>query len=341
MSKNLIFLTRHNEGISRAEKDAAGDWNIEFMLNDLQVTCLAEDPLNPGVIYAGTRGFGLWRSTDKGKTWHHRGLDGESIMSVAVSPHSSQNTGIDQALVYAGTKPAHMFRSNDAGSSWEELTGFRQIPNRWWWFSPADPPDKRPYIISIGLSPKHPDVILAGVEFGAVVRSDDGGKSWSRHLRGTLRDCHSLMFHPSDENWAYQAGGTGGGASFSHDGGITWQKAKQGLEKSYGIVCAADPEKPEVWYICVGSNPYNAFGDDPNIYLYRSTAGAGWKAIGWTTHPLKETPTSLVTIPETPGELYAGLKNGNVWHSKDYGDTWEKMPFNLGGSWFHLLILNG
>jgi photosystem II stability/assembly factor-like uncharacterized protein len=340
MSKNLVFLACYDHGISRAERDAAGNWDIEHLKKDLQVTSLAQDPLNPGVIYAGTRGNGIWRSEDKGKTWHYRGLDKETIMSVAVSPHTSKSTGIDQALVYAGTKPAHMFCSDDGGSSWKELKGFRRIPNRWWWFSPADPPDKRPYVIAIAPSPTQPNVLLAGVEFGGVVRSHDGGKTWSRHLRGSLRDCHSLVFHASNGNWAYEAGGTGGGVSFSRDGGITWQKAKRGLEKHYGIVCAADPDKPEIWYVCVAQGPTRAHGENPEVYLYRSTAGAGWQPIGWSEHPLTESPRALVTTPGKAGNLYVGLNNGEVWYSPDYGDSWEKFPFNLGGIWSSLLILD-
>jgi len=42
-------------------------------------------------------------------------------------------------------------------------------------------------------------------------------------------------------------------------------------------------------------------------------------------------------LPES--EYGAGLTNGDVWHTADYGDTWEKMPFNLKGIWFSLLIL--
>lgn len=341
MDKRLVFLTCHNHGISRAEQAEDGQWAVENLLNELGVTDLAEDRLNPGVIYAGTRGNGVWRSEDKGKTWQHRGLDGEMIMSVAVSPHPVNNSNIDQRLVYAGTKPAHMFRSTDSGTSWEELTSFREIPNRWWWFSPADPPDKRPYVIEIALSPSDPNVLLAGVEFGAVVRSEDGGDTWSRHLRGSLRDCHSLKFHASNGDWAYEAGGSGGGASFSRDGGKTWQKAQAGLTKSYGIVCGTDHEKPEIWYVCVGASPFNAFGDNPQVYLYRSTAGSKWEPIGWQDHPLNETPNALVSIPNTPGGLYAGLRNGDIWQTRDYGDTWDKLPFSLGGLWSSLLVLEG
>ena len=134
------------------------------------------------------------------------------------------------------------------------------------------------------------------------------------------------------------AGGSGGGAAFSTDGGRTFQKAKHGLAKNYGIVCGADAVDPQTWYVCVAPSPFNAFGSDPEIYLYRSRNGGDWQAIGWQDHPMSMPPTALVAEPGVPGSLYAGLRNGDVMHSADYGDTWQQLPFNLHGIWFSLLV---
>ncbi len=328
------FLACHNDGITRAERTPDGNWTVTRYALGHRVTCLVASstrrvPTHPQRLYAGTRD-GVLRSDDGGRTWQPCGMEGHIVKSLAVSPHNPD-------VLFAGTKPALMFRSDDGGETWRELTGFRRIPNRWWWFSPAEPPDRRAYVFAIAPSPTEPDVLLAGVEFGAVVRSEDGGQTWSRHIRGALRDCHSLTFHAADGDWVYEAGG--GGVSLSRDGGRTFRKATRGLAGRYGITCAADPEKPEIWYACVGRSPWNAFGEQPRVFLCRSTGGAGWQPIGWRPHPLRETPTVLVTLPAAPGHLYAGLKNGDVWHSADYGNAWEQMPFNLGGVWFSLLVL--
>ena len=328
-----IFLASYDKGITRAACDPNGDWTVENLLTNQHVTCLAADPHNSQRVFAGTRTGGVYCSSDGGLTWQPSGMEGYPVKSLAVNPHDSK-------ILYAGTKPALIFKSTDGGQIWRELEGFRRIPNRWWWFSPAEPPDRRPYVIAIAPSPTEKNVLLAGIEFGAIVRSEDGGETWSRHRTGALRDCHSLKFHATNGNWAYEAGGTGGGASFSRDGGRTFQKAKKGLAKNYGIVCAADPVKPEIWYVCMAPSPFNAFGENPEIYLYRSTGGAGWQPVGWQAHPLPVAPTALVTVPNAAGHLYAGLYNGDVWHTSDYGDTWEKMPFNLKGIWFSMVILD-
>ncbi|MEJ2601260.1 MAG: hypothetical protein P8Z00_23220 [Anaerolineales bacterium] len=324
-----IFLSTPGDGISRAEKSRNGTWEVAHLLTGQNVRCLASDPRSPEVIYAGTQGQGILRSGDCGETWEPCGMGGQIVKSIAVSPHDSRT-------IYAGTKPAYMFASHDGGRSWEELHGFRRIPWRWWWFSPAEKPWKA-YVQAIAVSPSDPAIILAGIEFGAVVRSGDGGRTWSGHRQGALRDCHTLKFHASNGNWAYEAGGTGGGASFSQDAGLTWRKAKQGLSRHYGVACAADPAKPEVWYVSVAPGPNKAYGDEAEAYLYRSIGGADWQPIGWEPHPMHGMPIALVTDPKAPGHLYAGLIDGTVWHSDDYGENWEKYPFKLRGTWISLI----
>ncbi len=335
-----VFLASYENGIQRAELQPDGNWSVESKIPELKVTCLAQDPNDLDTIYAGTRETGVWRSEDRGSSWQELGLKGPVVKSLAISAQPEKNGPQIGKTLYAGTKPGRLFSSQDGGKSWWELTSFRKVPNRWWWFSPAEPPDWRPYISAIAPSPTDPEVIVAGIEFGAVVRSEDGGSTWSRHLRGALRDCHVLKFHTTNGDWVYEAGaGLGAGASYSQDSGRSWQKTSKGMAKKYGIVCAADPIDPETWYACVASGPGKAFGNKPQSFLYRTRDSRSWEPIGWEVHPLSETPTALVTMPGAAGQLYAGLKNGEIWHTVDYGDTWEKMPFKLNGIWFSMVVL--
>ncbi len=332
MLSDKTFLAVNGQGLTRACCDQDGKWSVTTSLNEQKACCLAADPLNQNVIYAGTNGSGVFRSVDRGQTWSAHGLEGQIVKSLAVSPH-------DPNVIYAGMKPATVTLSRDGGHTWSEMMSFRKIRGRRFWFSPAEPPDKRPYVQAITISPTNPNVVLAGIEFGAVVRSEDGGQTWSNHIKGTLRDCHDLKFHATNGDWVYEAGG--GGAALGRKNGLSWRKANAGLglTKRYGAACAADPERPEVWYITVAFSPGKAYGEKAEVYFYRSSAGAGWQPIGWQKHPLPQLPIALVTDPAAPGHLYAGLTYGDVWHSADYGEQWQKLPFNLKRIWRSMIVI--
>jgi photosystem II stability/assembly factor-like uncharacterized protein len=311
-----VFLATTGDGLARASRATDDRWSVRFLLADRDVRCLATDPLNAPVVYAGTRGGGVLRSDDRGETWRPVGLDGHAVESLAVSR-------AEPGVVYAGTKPARLFVSRDGGAGWRELNAFRRIPVCRFLGSIS-------YVKAIALSPTDPDVINVGIEGIATVRSADGGESWTGHLEGALRDCHTLVSHPTMGGWVYEAGGTGGGAAFSRDAGRTWTKRGTGLDRHYGWACAADPASPEVWYVSVSPGPRRAHGGgNARAAIFRST-GEGWRRLaGGLPQPLDHMPYSLLTDPASPGDLYAGLSNGEVWHSADYGEGWRRLPFDL------------
>jgi photosystem II stability/assembly factor-like uncharacterized protein len=320
-----IFLSTTGDGLARATRLDADRWSVDRVLAGQPINCLAADPFQPGRIYAGTQGQGILFSTDQGSTWHPLGLAGQTVKSIGASR-------LVPGVLYAGTKPACLYTSQDQGQHWSELTSFRKIFSRRFWFSPAEAPFTA-YIQGIALSPLDPKVILAGIEFGAVVRSSDGGLTWSDHRRGALRDCHSITFHPTQANWAYEAGGTGAGVAISRDGGNTWQQTKNGLDRHYGWACAADPAQPEVGYVSISPSPMKAHGSgNAQAFIFRSNRNGTWEKLsGGLPQPLDHMPYALITDPAEPGCIYAGLSNGDVWQSQDQGSNWARLPFNLTG----------
>ncbi len=317
------FLASVGRGIARAIQNPRGHWEMDYLLQDLDVHCLATDPLQEDVVYAGTRSSGVLRSSDAGLTWVAAGLERCDVRAIAVS---ASRLG----LIYAGTRPAYLYVSHNHGMTWDELRGFRDIPHRRWWFSPAEKPYTA-YVQAIAPSPGDPDVVVVGVEAGATVRTTDGGVTWSRHLAGALRDCHSLAFHPTDGAWVYEAGGTGAGAAVSRDGGQTWDQPRARLDHHYGWACAADPSDPAVWYISAAPGPRRAHGDGKaQAAIYRMTNGTWQRLAGGLPQPLAHMSYSLLTDSEEPGRVYAGLANGDVWQSVNHGEVWDRLPLNLG-----------
>lgn len=325
-SHRLFALS--NKSLARAECDTNGQWAVERVLAGQDVRCLEVDPLNPQRIYAGTQGQGVFRSADGGRTWQPAGLPGVIVKALAVSPH-------EPGVIYAGTKsPPLIYRTADAGAHWEELTGFRRVRGRWWWRSPAEPPFTA-YVLALALSPGDPNIVLAGVELGAVVRSADGGRTWSNHRQGAGRDCHQLFFHPRQSAWAYQA--HGGGPALSRDAGLTWTQPRPGLDRRYCINVAADAERPDRWYAVVAP-VLKAHGADSQARLVRSVGGGAWETLGGGLPASFDRLPLLAADPVEPGGLYLASGHGAVWHSTNSGDTWRPLPIDLGAVWFRLVV---
>jgi hypothetical protein len=341
--KQLVFLSCSPDGIHRALQERNGEWRTGTPYGQTAVTCLEADENDPRVVYAGTREDGVLVSRDAGASWQHLGLAGIKVRSLAVSLHDSQ-------VIYAGTKPAFLYRSQDGGENWHELEGFRRIPGRWWWFTPAEPPFNQPIVQEICVSPQDPDLLLAGIEFGGLVGSTDGGETWSGHRKGAMRDCHSLTFHQTNGQYAYQGGaGRQVNCTFTRNAGETWTSDPDGIEKkTYGWAVAADPEDPEVVYVSSSPQPSLKGPYQPPAHIdgqahasiFRKRGDEPWVQLsGGLPQPLDFMAYALVTLPGKPGQLYAGMSDGAVWYTSDCGDNWEKLPFELNKIHMRMTIL--
>jgi hypothetical protein len=208
------------DGIVRL--DEAGEaWSVELLLSRSGAQCLAVDPADPDIVYAGLRQGGVRLSVDAGYTWTDCELPEPGVFSLAVSAADG--------AVYAGTEPSRLFRSDDRGESWTELEALLKLSSQPTWSFPPRPWTS--HVRWIAPSPHDADLLLVGIELGGLMRSVDGGQSWADHRPGAQRDVHSLAWHPHTSGRAYEAGG--GGAAFSSNAGETWQSADDGLDHRY------------------------------------------------------------------------------------------------------------
>jgi photosystem II stability/assembly factor-like uncharacterized protein len=313
------------DGIARL--DEAGEaWTVELSLSGSGAQCLAVDPADPDIAYAGLREGGVRRSVDGGRTWEDCGLPEPGVFSLAVSAANG--------VVYAGSEPSRLFRSDDQGESWTELEALLELPSRPNWSFPPRPWTS--HVRWIAPSIHDADLLLVGIELGGLMRSGDGGLSWQDHRPGAQPDVHSLAWHPLTPRRAYEAGG--GGAAFSTDAGESWQSADEGRDRHYTWSVAVDPDDSDCWYVSASTGPFAAHGRrDPQARIYRRQDGEPWQPLtGGLPEPLRAMPYALLA---TEGRLFAGFADGQLWESRDRGDNWTPLQLH-GDALVALVALN-
>jgi hypothetical protein len=310
------ILAATGDGLARIRL-RGGQGTVQMALQGTGVQCLALDPRRPGTVYAGARGTGVWQSADGGEHWRNLDLPQKDVFSVAVSP-------LD-CTVYAGCEPSMLFRSVDGGHSWEELEALRSIPSAPTWSFPPRPWTS--HVRWIAPCPHDANVLLVGIELGGLMYSADGGRTWLDHRPNAQRDVHALAWHPSVPGRAYEAGG--GGAAWSHDGGLTWERVDAGRDRHYTWALAIDPADPDCWYISASPGPQHAhYSGNAQACIYRWRGHGPWQVLaGGLSQPLDSMVYALVITPARA--LYAGLRDGRLYLSPDAGESWR--PVELRG----------
>jgi photosystem II stability/assembly factor-like uncharacterized protein len=298
----------------------------ELTLEGSQARCIAVDPRDPRRVYVGTMDNGLWFSVDGGASWREAGpsIEEPRVLSVSVS-RSHEHSGV--SVVYAGTEPSNLYRSEDGGLSWEPLPALRELPSASNWSFPPRPWTH--HVRTIALHPTDPGSLAVGIELGGVIRSRDGGTTWIDHNPQAHSDAHQLLTHPLAPERVYEAAGQG--IARSEDRGDTWQRLAEDLDRHYAWAEAIDPADPDLWYVSVSRSPSAAHGNrDGQARLLRSR-GNGWEAVdSWgDSAELRRMPYALVTLPDQPGRLLAGLRGGTLLITDDAAESWSRLPVRL------------
>lgn len=304
-------------------------WSVESLLQDVGAQCVAIDPHDSQRVYAGTFDHGLFRTRDGGQSWQPagRGISYERVLSVAVSP-AQQADGI--SVVFAGTEPSSLYRSEDGGETWQDSPALRDLPSAPTWSFPPRPWTS--HVRWIAPSWSNPDLLFVGIELGGVMRSPDSGRTWEDRKPGSYHDSHAVLTHPKTPARVYEA--AGGGVSMSDDGGATWREVDDGMDRHYVWGLAVDPADPDLWYVSATHNARYAHGDrgSAEALIYRRRSSEPWQALdGGLPSPLPVMPYALLTPIDRPGEVYAGMRTGAIWHSSNTGDDWRRLDVQLSG----------
>ena len=153
--------------------------NPECPIGTSRITTLIAEP-DEHTIWAGVEVDGIYRSDDRGDSWHALDPIGptpfhDDIHGLAV--HTGQNGNGDGSTVLA-TTPFGLATSADRGETWawREFDGFGDVGSR----------NEYAYCRQVYVSPFDPDTVLLGCgdyipgQIGAVETSRDGGRTWAR-----------------------------------------------------------------------------------------------------------------------------------------------------------------
>jgi photosystem II stability/assembly factor-like uncharacterized protein len=162
--------------------------------------------------YAGsTYGWGLFGSTDGGRSWRRVGpLGVVYVHALAIAPG-------DAAVAYAGiaccSDARGLYKSTDGSGSWQRLTGA---------------PDTD--VDAIALDPQNPQTVYVGTPGGGVFKSTDGGTNWQAANSGIepTVGVTALAIDPARPTTLYAAT-RGRGVFRSSDSGKSWQSLNAGL----------------------------------------------------------------------------------------------------------------
>jgi photosystem II stability/assembly factor-like uncharacterized protein len=212
---------------------ARGSTPLMVLADPSPVWCMAQDCVDPAVIYAGanavlSRGRGAFaRSLDGGRTWTDAtpaGAREEEIWALAASPNIA-------GQVFIGTSHGRLFRSDDRGRNFHELSAFLKVPGRERWSFP--PPPHIPHVRALAFDPQTPSTMYVGVEEGGVFCTRDGGASFEVLNSGLYEDVHTVAVDPNDPRRLYAT--TGRGFYLSENAGGSWRHIKEGLNRTYTV----------------------------------------------------------------------------------------------------------
>ncbi|MFI6290743.1 WD40/YVTN/BNR-like repeat-containing protein [Nonomuraea sp. NPDC050790] len=301
--------------------------------------------MSEAILAIGTRkGLFLARSSDGGPFE----VGPIHFSTVAVPAVAIDNRGATPRLLagieYGHFGPSVMY-SDDLGETWQEAD---RAPIAF----PEDSGATLERVWQLLPSPSEPDVVWAGVEPGALFRSEDGGVTYElveglwRHPHreqwqpgGGGLCLHTILNHPTDPKVLGVAISTGGFYR-STDGGASWEAANQGIRAPFLPEGQQYPEFGQCVHKVSGhpARPERLFLQH-HFGVYRSDDfGSSWKDIGSSLPSDFGFP--IVVDPARPDTVYVLPLNADmdrtpvehryrVYRSDDAGDTWRALDEGL------------
>jgi len=239
-------------------------------------------------------------------------------------------------VLYAGAQPASLFISHDRGETWAMNESLYDHPQRGQW----NPGNGGLCLHTIVLDPSNPKRMFIAVSAAGCYRTDDGGVTWSPFNKNVRADfmpdkfpefgqcVHKMTMHPSNPNVIYQQNHCG--VYRSDNAGEDWIDIGEGkLPARFGFPIAVHPTDPRTIYIVLEESDEFRMSVEGKFAVWRShDAGDSWKR---ATKGLPD-KAHLVVLREAmavdgyeDAGIYVGTNTGQLFYSRDSGETWELM----------------
>jgi photosystem II stability/assembly factor-like uncharacterized protein len=246
----------------------------------------------------------------------------------------------DPNHVYAGVEDAALFESKDGGQNWKELSGLRGHGTGPMW----QPGAGGMCLHSILLDPKNPERIYIAISAAGAFRTDDGGKTWKPINRGLhsqyipdpnaeVGHCvHHIAMHPQRPNVLFMQ--KHWDIMRSDDGGDSWREVSGNLPTDFGFPIDIHAHEPETIYVVPIKSDSEHFPLDGKLRVYRSrTGGNEWEELT-NGLPQKDCYVNVLRDAMAVDSLdscgiYFGTTGGQVYASRDAGDTWNAIVRDL------------
>lgn len=198
------------------DQQASADINLSTFVPLLKMIFA---PSDPAIVYIGTSGAGVYRSTDGGQSWQAAGLNTSLVNSLAVDLTNPD-------LVYAATDLyGSIVVTTDGGKNWHNYG-----------LSAA--------FYSLAASPTTSGIVYAGTSDG--VYKYQSGIFTSLGLNG--QKITAIQIDPTNPNYIYA--GTDLKAYYTLNGGQTWKLVHNDLIGRTIYSISVDPIDPNLVYFC-------------------------------------------------------------------------------------------
>lgn len=322
-----FYIGMKNKLLIIQETEQGYDYSIH--LKDLKANRLAIDPQNEDHQYVATDD-GLWQTWDGGETWEQTdtGITSKKITAVAINPTRRVN---GNTVVYAGTEPSALYYSEDNGQTWTEFIGIQELPSKRDW---AFPPRPETHFVR-WITPSHgeKDFIAVSIEAGAVIHTNDHGKTWNDRAEGSPIDVHTLLKHPETPGRLYAANGDGSsnskkGYAESQDGGQNWRYLGEGLgEYGYLYNMILHPNNPEERLVSATKSARTAHNTSGYATVFQKIGDELWTEIA-DGLPTEGTYTHhFANDPQDVDAYYAFNNKGLFWLGPS-ASKWEKIDIS-------------